>query len=175
MRPVVIFSLFLSASVAQAAPLTWVFDDVQFEDGTYITGSFDFDADTVTYSNVAITTRAADTGYFDYTQWGEPATHTYSPTLGKEDRLGGEFYVIDVENNIDYFLAFLFDEDLTNAGGTIGVWGYEDHHDRTGGILVSEHRYVASGTVRSVPIPAAIWLFGSALAGLGWMRGKQTA
>jgi hypothetical protein len=25
-----------------------------------------------------------------------------------------------------------------------------------------------------VPIPAAIWLFGSALAGLGWMRRKQT-
>jgi hypothetical protein len=26
-----------------------------------------------------------------------------------------------------------------------------------------------------VPIPAAVWLFGSALAGLGWMRRKQTA
>jgi hypothetical protein len=25
-----------------------------------------------------------------------------------------------------------------------------------------------------VPIPAAVWLFGSALAGLGWMRRKQT-
>jgi len=28
--------------------------------------------------------------------------------------------------------------------------------------------------VRVVPIPAAVWLFGSALAGLGWMRRKQT-
>jgi hypothetical protein len=28
--------------------------------------------------------------------------------------------------------------------------------------------------VSAVPIPAAIWLFGSALAGLGWMRRKQT-
>ncbi|MGI9290957.1 MAG: VPLPA-CTERM sorting domain-containing protein [Gammaproteobacteria bacterium] len=26
-----------------------------------------------------------------------------------------------------------------------------------------------------VPIPAAVWLFGSALAGLGWMRRKQVA
>jgi hypothetical protein len=26
-----------------------------------------------------------------------------------------------------------------------------------------------------VPVPAAVWLFGSALAGLGWMRRKQTA
>jgi len=29
--------------------------------------------------------------------------------------------------------------------------------------------------VTAVPIPAAVWLFGSALAGLGWMRRKQTA
>ena len=29
--------------------------------------------------------------------------------------------------------------------------------------------------VTAVPVPAAAWLFGSALAGLGWMRRKQTA
>jgi len=29
--------------------------------------------------------------------------------------------------------------------------------------------------VTAVPVPAAVWLFGSALAGLGWMRRKQTA
>ncbi|MDB4307867.1 VPLPA-CTERM sorting domain-containing protein, partial [Gammaproteobacteria bacterium] len=28
--------------------------------------------------------------------------------------------------------------------------------------------------IATVPIPAAVWLFGSALAGLGWMRRKQT-
>jgi hypothetical protein len=30
-------------------------------------------------------------------------------------------------------------------------------------------------TVSAVPIPAAVWLFGSALAGLGWLRQKQIA
>jgi len=29
--------------------------------------------------------------------------------------------------------------------------------------------------VSAVPIPAAVWLFGSALAGLGWLRRKQAA
>jgi hypothetical protein len=29
-------------------------------------------------------------------------------------------------------------------------------------------------TYNVVPIPAAVWLFGSALAGLGWLRRKQT-
>lgn len=38
----------------------------------------------------------------------------------------------------------------------------------TGGPLLDNLSLVA------VPIPAAIWLFGSALAGLGWMRRKQT-
>jgi hypothetical protein len=28
-------------------------------------------------------------------------------------------------------------------------------------------------TVSAVPIPAAVWLFGSALAGLGWLRRKS--
>lgn len=28
--------------------------------------------------------------------------------------------------------------------------------------------------VQVVPVPAAVWLFGSALAGLGWMRRKRT-
>jgi hypothetical protein len=28
--------------------------------------------------------------------------------------------------------------------------------------------------VNVIPIPAAVWLFGSALAGLGWLRRKQT-
>ena len=27
----------------------------------------------------------------------------------------------------------------------------------------------------TVPIPAAAWLFGTAIAGLGWIRRKQTA
>jgi len=30
-------------------------------------------------------------------------------------------------------------------------------------------------TVSAVPVPAAVWLFGSALAGLGWMHRRKTA
>jgi hypothetical protein len=33
---------------------------------------------------------------------------------------------------------------------------------------------VMDGDIAAVPVPAAVWLFGSALAGLGWMRRKQT-
>jgi hypothetical protein len=34
--------------------------------------------------------------------------------------------------------------------------------------------WVDNIVVATVPVPAAVWLFGSALAGLGWMRRKQT-
>jgi hypothetical protein len=32
---------------------------------------------------------------------------------------------------------------------------------------------IGFGSISEVPIPASLWLFGSALAGLGWMRRKQ--
>jgi hypothetical protein len=34
---------------------------------------------------------------------------------------------------------------------------------------------VLDGDISAVPVPAAVWLFGSALAGLGWIRRKPTA
>jgi hypothetical protein len=38
------------------------------------------------------------------------------------------------------------------------------------------HSVIGTALYRTsiVPVPAAVWLFGSALAGLGWMRRKQT-
>jgi hypothetical protein len=44
-------------------------------------------------------------------------------------------------------------------GGKIGFYTIQ---------ITANHAHV-------VPIPAAVWLFGSALAGLGWMRRKQIA
>jgi len=35
--------------------------------------------------------------------------------------------------------------------------------------------YIDNVSVQAVPVPAAAWLFGSALAGLGWLRRKQIA
>jgi hypothetical protein len=55
--------------------------------------------------------------------------------------------------------SFRLDEDACVCGGFgIALEGYADN------IVVGA----------AVPVPAAVWLFGSALAGLGWMRRKQT-
>jgi hypothetical protein len=58
-----------------------------------------------------------------------------------------------------------------------GLGSEQDAIDMTGGITdmqlhLSDEAY---GGLPPVPIPAAVWLFGSALAGLGWMRRKQIA
>jgi hypothetical protein len=48
--------------------------------------------------------------------------------------------------------------------GTQALWSSSNSYDA-----------VLTVTTSTVPVPAAVWLFGSALAGLGWMKRKQTA
>lgn len=50
------------------------------------------------------------------------------------------------------------------AGGTITIGPLDDSSSNS-------RTYAVFSTV--VPLPAAVWLFGSALAGLGWLRQKQ--
>jgi hypothetical protein len=46
----------LAAGTAHAVPLTWTLQNVTFDDGGSANGSFDFDADTTSYSNIMINT-----------------------------------------------------------------------------------------------------------------------
>jgi hypothetical protein len=54
---------------------------------------------------------------------------------------------------------------ITHGGG---VWNIGSDP------LVDSFSLIAFSTT-AVPIPAAVWLFGSALGGLGWMRRRKTA
>jgi len=40
---------------------------------------------------------------------------------------------------------------------------------------IGDPGFIDDVVVNQVPVPAAVWLFGSALAGLGWLRRKQAA
>ncbi len=51
----------------------------------------------------------------------------------------------------------------------------EDHGSTNGYAVEITADTFVPGPPPEVPIPAAVWLFGSALAGLGWLRRKQTA
>ena len=74
--------------------------------------------------------------------------------------------------NAHFEVQLSFDTPLTNAGGEIGLSGginfYPDGAPGTWYSLdVSSEATVVANVV---PIPAAVWLFGSALLGLGWLR-----
>jgi len=66
-----------------------------------------------------------------------------------------------------------FSNNLTNAGGTINVQNASEFRCANGfgdgceAPSFSVGRYAVSGMITSVPVPAAVWLFVSALAALG--------
>ena len=91
-----------------------------------------------------------------------------------------EFFQLGLDSYYGDYVYFEYDSPLTNAGGTANLSsGYEFSCapiEGCGGIGDESGGLVWGGSLVGavVPVPAAIWLFGSALAGLGWMRRKQT-
>jgi hypothetical protein len=59
----------------------------------------------------------------------------------------------------------------SEVGGLEYLGNYSSYYDADS---YYNHGTLLVRTTAYVPVPAAVWLFGSALAGLGWMRRKQT-
>ena len=72
----------------------------------------------------------------------------------------------DIGNPDAYKYHIIFNEEWINLE-SVSIRFYTDFE---AGILS-----VDNIVVTTVPIPAAVWLFGSALGGLGWMRRRKTA
>ena len=139
------------ANGAFASTVTWTLENVTFQDSGTAIGSFDFDADSNIYSNINISTTSGSS-------FGGTSYTAYSVGSQSQLFLGNGSY--------DLFLGFT---PLTNAGGTSSITGFGEQvfggaplRPITGGSL----------TASVVPIPAAAWLFGSALGVLGWIRRK---
>jgi len=78
---------------------------------------------------------------------------------------GGGQVSMDLDVYDTGFATYSFDSSWSNLSSV--VFGAS----LLGSAISMDNMVVAS---RPVPVPAAVWLFGSALAGLGWMRRKQT-
>jgi hypothetical protein len=65
---------------------------------------------------------------------------------------------------------------LLEAGKEYRIWvsAYASPDEYSKNNLAAGYDVVGTLTATAVPVPAAAWLFGSALVGLGWMRRKQT-
>jgi hypothetical protein len=171
-------NIFLSQT-AFSSNLTWTINNHSYEYGGYLSGSFDFDADTGAFSNIDITSHTQ----FDFTYTDANVDYIQYYDAANPDYLLGHTtltLITDVPGEL-HDLYFFFSGDLTNDGGVLdlvsGPYGTEEavsftDPDYPDGFY--NQGLTGTGTISAVPVPAAAWLFGSALAGLGWMRRKQT-
>jgi hypothetical protein len=193
MRNFFFFLLFaVMSSAAQAVPVYWTPNDIQFYrpglDLHSFSGSFAYDADTGTVSSVYVSVAGLPTNPL-YT-YGFDATGTGETLYFTANQVNS---VAELENYSGLILKLQFQSALTNAGGTALL---------ADGLIPPDNLLVGSGegtsdclgpgfcfvaavysstydtnlysggsfTGSTVPIPAAVWLFGSALGILAWLR-----
>ena len=174
----VVFLMVLSFA-GHAAVVTWQLVSVTFDDGGVATGSFDYDADTDTFSAINIDTSGGTNPDFlntpSYGIWGgDPFTtlpqvfSTLQTSWPDLTDLTGAFV-----------MGLILGSPLTNAGGTIPVEltfrsGEGICSEATCDAAITKYRDITGGSVSTVPVPAAAWLFGSGLIGLiGVVRRKM--
>lgn len=127
---------------AQAASLRWSFQNIVFNDGGTLSGSFNYDADTNTYSNINIhVSGSVDSPgrLFSF----QPFTYQTSVPCSSSPESNWSCTYDDFNNSTrlqmehywsptlpDRSIALHFSQPLTNAGGIITLLGvYESYRD----------------------------------------------
>ncbi|MGI9291615.1 MAG: PEP-CTERM sorting domain-containing protein [Gammaproteobacteria bacterium] len=187
MKSLATFVLCLVWESASAIPVTWKLNNVLFDDGRSAVGTFTYDADTNTLSDstIRLIPNLGDPWptIFDheghiYSQvpvdnTAQHAIFTYVSGFGVTDAVLALHFEAPLDNNGDETTIRLNDSNFPGLPYPVTAgW----HNVIAGGDfqgLIQEQSNMISGTVTAVPIPAAVWLFGSALVGLGWFRRAQ--
>ena len=140
-----IFSLVLLSFATQAlAQPTWYFQNVMFDDGGIVSGYFTYDASTNTYSNIHIVTSAGST-------FGGA---TYSIVDAGVPHLSGFLDSVTTTGNLVGTPAFqvIVRGDLTNAGGTVSIFGGEFTCSNPGCSTATRVRSYSSGELTTTPV-----------------------
>jgi hypothetical protein len=158
----------LAASVTvEAAPITYTLQDVAFADGTFATGSFDYDATTHVGSSVNVATTAGTLSALTYNDAN--SGFYYGGGAGPNN------FILFVDSGTRYF-NFSFFTPLTNAGGTYALTTSNSYECNNCGSF----RRVIGGSVTSVaatavPEPSTGALMLAAIGALIAPRRKQAA
>jgi len=172
--------LVLPSAPAKATSVLWTLHDVAFSTGQTAEGSFWYDADTNIYTlngPIEITPPTADGIDNDsfISVW------TVTPETSFDSQLA--VWTDKVSLQWNWVLALDWDGVLTNAGGVVPVNNAQTYRcfaDDCSTIGASYSPYTLTNpnqvgyvSASVVPLPAAAWLFGSALLGLGVIKRKR--
>ena len=169
-----VFTLGFFSLSAQAMSIQWTLKDALFDDGTSLTGSFFFDADTNTYSSINILTLAGTLTGRTY--------DTLTPIAQSATKLDLLFDAAAGGFTGDDRLLLLFVSALTNAGGTVDLSTAVGTRTREGtcanatcsGTLPT--RFLTAGSVMTaLPEPGTLSLLAIGLAGIAWVRRRKVA
>lgn len=158
-----IFFLGIFLLCGHAHGATWHFTDATLDSGHPITGSFEY-SELHGYLNIDI----------------QATTVTYTNILQGNDR---ELIVYGyIQDTIFAGLKFVWDAPLTDAGGVVNIlheqsWrsGLIDPNDCSADQAPLCSQLGAGGSVSAVPLPAAAWLFVSAIGGLAFLKRTRFA
>ena len=155
---------------AAATVLTWTLHDVVFDDGGTAEGTFDFDADTTTFSNLNISVSGGDATFFPAFVYTPATTHLEDPLTATDLSIHANQVVIGDTRT----LFIQFEQPLTNAGGTSvvqnpnGLGGDSEFRTLVTSPPFGQRGFILGGTVTAVPEPSsfAILAFAALIATL---------
>jgi len=159
------FAFVLSAMPSHAATLTWNLVGVTFDDGATASGSFDYDADTDTYSAWDIDVTPGILSAYNYLP-GVDSGFVGIHSAGQVD------FVAFPPNTSGRYIRLVFDGALSNAGGTLDLLTANESWECGN---CNPMRFIREGQVSSqqVPEPATIVLLSSSLLLAGLYRRRN--
>jgi hypothetical protein len=173
MRLIPLVGLFSALPLAVlAGPLTWNLVGVTLSDGGSASGAFVFNADTVTFSAIHVTTTAGSLlGGTTYSFFcASPCTGLPADSV--------EILLLSASSSSDLTgdeaMRLTFFPALTDAGGTASLTGLEAAcSNSTCSTPTGTERVVSFGSVSTVPEPSSALLFAACAALLGALGSRQ--
>ena len=165
------------AATGQAAFVVWELRNVVYDDGGTASGTFTLDTVTGQLSDISVVTTDGTEFIPEFVDDDGTVYGLYFPgsswSLGLYDEADGGSSVtfwpqLPPDPEYPVSMALAFDGELDSGLSSYAVKRTYSESYTDGGSAYS--RSIISGHITAVPIPAAVWLFGSALGLLGWAR-----